>query len=671
MLWLLAVGVAGLTVFVTGKVIKSRKLPPNDEQEKGMTDAVNDTDNANGNLDSKPTPTPPEGQATTEPQPTPPEEQATTEPQPTPPEGQATTEPQPTPPEEQATTEPQPTPPEGQATTEPQPTPPEGQATSGPTPHPTENLVPPRPRKEEEKRQNTRLSRNNPPGIICWKNHNHQWVVGVEAPSGLTELEVRQDNEPLTKETIPSSGGAKAFACRQPEAPVEADWKEDGKKQSCSSRIPCKKGRFTIFSMKNNWQGIGRRVGHVVTGQCYIIIAPRNWERIGFPQVNDEAFLDDEYRAHYFKPEHGEKDGFRLPNGREEPLDPKRGRFELRGKMPGTHPDAPPLFGSALPKLCDKKNWDGVGEIIVGGDNLDCRARPPFPAHDYDLNTLLAEKPGGLFAVRVDNNNGEGLDAQLDFQFMPGLRAIDIHGVRLLPGPNGHGTAKIAFQGDCEIVPKELRPGVRLSGCAVEVAPHPDNDQTRWEIRNGDAKVEVDILLERVWWARGPEPESQCPNEWGDKPLLLLLEDVSATAAEGLWIKLPRVGFDKKVHIGFAGAMNPYPVTARKSTVFAPLKEFAIAARQGEREIKIRMGDKNEGETAVIARIVAPNARNRAEVVRRGGRRDGKGFSLPELTAAGWDLARARRENLSVDMRRKSVHNWNIDTLTAIGENPQ
>lgn len=507
--------------------------------------------------------------------------------------------------------------------------------------------------------------RKNPPRIICWEDENRQWVAGVEARAELTRLTVKQNGEPLEREKIPSIGNTEAFVCRRLDAPVEAEWEEDGEMKPCSPRVPCKKGAFAIFSMKNNWQGIGRRVKCMTSG-CYVVVAPREWSRIGPPPVDDAPFRDDKHRAHYFKPEHEKHDGFRLPDGSEKPLTSKRGRFELRGeKMSGTHPDGPPLFGATPPTLYDrqKQKWAGAAEIVVDGEHLDVRKSPPEPG-DFDLDSFLKEKQGGHFDVWVDDENGDELNSQLDFQFMRGLRQIDIRNVRLLPAPDGHKTAKIVFHGECEIAAKNPRPGVRLSGRAAEVAPRPDNDQTRWEIRDGDAKVEVEILLERIWWAQGLK--EQQPEAWVDKLILLKLEDVSVTSEEGLWIKLPRDGFAENVFIGFPGAMRQHSVTARKSAVFAPLKEFALAA-QGGREIKIGM--ESGAETATIARIVVPNGR--AEIIRRGGRRDGKGFSPRELSAAGWALARARREKLPVDTRRKTAHNWNIDTLNALGEQQQ
>lgn len=510
--------------------------------------------------------------------------------------------------------------------------------------------------------------RKSPPGIVCWKNHDQQWVVGVEARPELAKLKATQNGEAMEKEMVPHGGGAEAFVCLRLDAPVEVDWEEDGEAKTCSPRTPCERGAFAMFSMRSNWRGIGRRVGHM-TGGCHIVIAPRAWNRIGSPPVADEAFRDGEWRAHFFKPEHGEKDGFLLPNGKEKLLGIKPGRFELRGaKMSGTHPDAPPLFG-APPKIHDRQKWGSANEIVVGGENLDGRSPPP-PSGDCDLDCLplFIGKLGGFFAVRVDDNNGEGLDSQLDFYFMRGLRAIDIHNVRLLPNSGGHGTAKITFQGDCKIASMESREDIRLSGCAAEIAPHPDNDSTRWEIRNGGAKVEIEVLLERIWWALGLEGEA--PAEWGSSPLALPIKDVSVTANNGLWIRLPRAGFAKNVYIGFSGEIKPYPVTARERLVFAPLSEFAIAAQQGGGNILLGMSPDNESDAATVARVIE-NIGTKPQVVRSGRRREGKGFSMAELAAAGWTLARAGRKNLPVDTRRKSAHNWNVDTLTAIGGHPK
>lgn len=527
-----------------------------------------------------------------------------------------------------------------------------------------------------------RPTRKSPPGIVCWENRNRQWTVGVEARPELAELKATQNGEVLEKERIPhAAGGADAFVCLRLDVPVEVAWEENGEAKTCAPRVPCDAGAFVIFSMRSDWVGIGRRVGHMTVGRCYVVVAPRTWDRIGSPLVADEAFLGDEWRAHYFKPENGESDGFRLPNGEEKSLSPKRGRFGLRGeKLSGTHPDTPPLF-NAPPMLCDahQEKWTGAREIVVGGENLgrDCRSPPPSSG-DYDLDSLLAENPGGLFAVRVDDDRGEGLDAQQDFQFIRGLLAIDIHNARLLPGPGGHGVAKITFGGDCEIAPMETRTGVRLSGCVAEVSPHPDSDSTRWEIRNNGAKVEIKTLLERIWWALGPEDEK--PAKWESRPLALPDEDFSVTSSNGLWIRLPYAGFAKNVYIGFSGEMSRYRVTARERFVFAPLREFAIAMQQGVGDILLGMSPDNESDAVTITRVIRKSAGAKAsakpapslnrigvkpQVVKSGRRRNGKGFSMAELRDAGLTSAQARCDNLPIDKRRESSHRWNVAALTA------
>jgi ribosomal protein L13E len=58
------------------------------------------------------------------------------------------------------------------------------------------------------------------------------------------------------------------------------------------------------------------------------------------------------------------------------------------------------------------------------------------------------------------------------------------------------------------------------------------------------------------------------------------------------------------------------------------------------------------------APLLRPNVRGAT-----GRKREGKGFSLPELTAAGIDPALARSFGLAIDRRRSSVWPENIAVL--------
>ncbi|MCS7094831.1 MAG: ribosomal protein L13e [Thaumarchaeota archaeon] len=55
----------------------------------------------------------------------------------------------------------------------------------------------------------------------------------------------------------------------------------------------------------------------------------------------------------------------------------------------------------------------------------------------------------------------------------------------------------------------------------------------------------------------------------------------------------------------------------------------------------------------------------KAEVIApgKGRRRDGRGFSIEEIKAAGLTLASARREGLPIDLRRRSAHEQNVELL--------
>lgn len=45
------------------------------------------------------------------------------------------------------------------------------------------------------------------------------------------------------------------------------------------------------------------------------------------------------------------------------------------------------------------------------------------------------------------------------------------------------------------------------------------------------------------------------------------------------------------------------------------------------------------------------------------GLREGRGFSLGELKAAGLDVKKAIKLGVYVDKRRKTVHEWNVNAL--------
>jgi ribosomal protein L13E len=56
------------------------------------------------------------------------------------------------------------------------------------------------------------------------------------------------------------------------------------------------------------------------------------------------------------------------------------------------------------------------------------------------------------------------------------------------------------------------------------------------------------------------------------------------------------------------------------------------------------------------------------EVFKADGRRSGKGFSLEELKQAGLNRAEAKRLEIPVDRRRRTVHERNVEVVKAFVE---
>jgi len=57
--------------------------------------------------------------------------------------------------------------------------------------------------------------------------------------------------------------------------------------------------------------------------------------------------------------------------------------------------------------------------------------------------------------------------------------------------------------------------------------------------------------------------------------------------------------------------------------------------------------------------------------IQKGKKKQGKGFSINELKAAGISKQQARQAGLAVDIRRKSTHDENVDTIKTHVKKPK
>lgn len=87
------------------------------------------------------------------------------------------------------------------------------------------------------------------------------------------------------------------------------------------------------------------------------------------------------------------------------------------------------------------------------------------------------------------------------------------------------------------------------------------------------ARVDVTILVERVWWAVGEE--NNAPSEWGGEPVSLTRADFAATSKKALWLRLPKRQWVGKVLVGFKRSKaRSYNIKATEKLVAIPLRDF-------------------------------------------------------------------------------------------------
>lgn len=383
-------------------------------------------------------------------------------------------------------------------------------------------------------------------------------------------------------------------------------------------------------------------------------------------------------------------------------------RFQLvEGEIGDASKEMGPLFGKQPPGIqtLDKKEWSDVGVIVVGEEGSG-RNRwrtqfvPQVRAEKQILPEEIANRRGGWYFVRIYDNDDNLLES-VDFRFLTALKDISMESPDYLPGPEGHNdvTVQFLYQTDCkvELMDKDTQHGLKIrreSGqTIVTVPPKPDCDKTSWILRDGDADIEVIVLVERIWWAFGVI--GVVPTDWVDKLITLSRKDFTAITEKALWMRLPRLRFVRKIDVGFDRTKSrSYQVEVQKKEISIPLRDFCdtqeLENRQEEFEMKIWV--QSEGakpDETVVVKVPAEqtptikrkqrqvpktipeekkDSLSQAIVKCRRGKRKGKGFSKNELTEAEINIKYVKLLNIPYDRRRKTSHSWNVESLKYITE---
>jgi len=537
------------------------------------------------------------------------------------------------------------------------------------------------------------------PEIVCW-NEGWRWIVGIEVSEELEPHSIAQNGELLEQDNTDET----RYWLKCAEDTVKVTWAGGEKYIS----VVESERNYLIFKMRKNWKEPGRLVRCPTIGY-YLIIVPQEWkhdEEVSGPApVAPESVQLDGYEAHFFYQEQNSNTviGFITANGERVRVESESPRFQLAGTEIGdASENMGPLFSKqpSIIQTLNEEDWNGVSVMVVGEEGSGRnRWRMPFVpqvgAEEQRMPDELTNRRGGWYFLRIYDKD-DNLIESMDFRFMMALKDIHMEKSDCLPGPHGYDDVTVQFlhQTDCkvELVDKTTQHSLEIrreSGqTIVTVPPEPNCDKSHWILRDGDAEIEVTVLVERIWWAFSVMEVT--PNHWVDKSITLSRKYFTATTDNALWVRLPWLRFVRKIDVGFGRAkIRSYQVEMEKKEIVIPLRDFCDAEEIEKRQVEfgMKIGFQIEGaktyETVVIKLaaeappLVEPTQRQvqksiskgekvcllQAIVKSRRGKRKGKGFSKKELTGAAVAREDIKRFRISYDKRRKTSHSWNVESL--------
>ena len=452
---------------------------------------------------------------------------------------------------------------------------------------------------EEGPIQETRPHRPKPE-IVCWKRER-QWIAGVEVPEDLlanSGLAVLQNTLPLTQDKLREG----CWCLKETYGQVVVQWNED--EVAKEIKVVLGEESYLLFKLSGQDQKQGRRVKSPSFGS-YLVMVPDNWGRddalSGPPPAAPEPVSVAGYKAHFFDLE---KDGdgkivFHRPINKQLKIEPRTSRFELVGtRLNDASEYVGPLFGDKPPKIraLDDQGWKDVGTIVVGEEGSGIgrwrrQFNPVLGRTEQDLPPEVADRKGGWFFLRFYDTNDDLIES-LDFRFISVLREIKISQPPPLPSEDGHRPVYVEFLHEpcCAVQAADGLTNIQIERqddkTTLTISPDPTCDKTRWLVGSEDGpKVEVTILVERLWWAVGEEDKE--PSEWKDQPFTLPRDNFAATSKNALWLRLPRRRWADKVLVGFEQPKaRPYDVRVTEKTIAVPLREFADSKEVGDRMLE-------------------------------------------------------------------------------------
>ena len=394
------------------------------------------------------------------------------------------------------------------------------------------------------------------PALVC--RLTGRWVVGVEVPDELCEEEPKVQQGSTDLEDPRRLGW---WLLLDPLGAVNV-------KTTDGTVYPIEAAPYRCFKLSRN-QEHGRLVKNPTAGNI-LVVAPADWRLEGHRLCSPpQTVLGGTCRAYpcFLSPNEAEAVRFRTPEGSCVEVYSRGALFDLEGhRVDDAHADAGPFFGPEPPHLECLPGATYCKVVAGEAGEVQSRKRWAKSAATYEqLLPIIRERGAGWFFLRIYDEKEDLVDT-LDFRFATGLDGVEIESVPEAPGPQGHRSARVMFrhQSGLSIRPstEKVRTKAVPQGSVAYLPAEPEWNATSWIVSAGEARqVELQLRLNRVWWALGETGRRPSPGQWTDRPVPPIpAQDLPAASTRLLRLRGVRgareltLGFDferrRPLHIG-------------------------------------------------------------------------------------------------------------------------
>ena len=464
---------------------------------------------------------------------------------------------------------------------------------------------------DEKPQERDSKPRRPKPEFVCWEK-GRQWILAVELPKELYsngDVVVTQNSRQLEKDT------SRDYCWRLTEA---------FGKVFVNSIEPVDLGKegenYLLFKLS----GENRREGRLVKSKSpssgdYLVVVPADWKIANDIAVSNQQ-INVGYQAywHTFDMADNRKMIFTTSKG-EKKIQSNAPVFRLIGSsLNDASENIGTLFIENPPRISahDITDWNDVGTIVIGdiGENK-WRAEVPLTLEEatQNLPKEVLEKPSGWYFLRFYDKHDELMES-LDFRFVRGLKKIKIPNFHPFPElEDRHETVQVEIMHESDFVIESanvnsINISVKStkSTTVLSIPPNPDYDKTIWRIGHGSgSKVELTILLERIWWGIGTDVEK--PSVWKDQLETLTKESFEATSNSALWLRFPTQRWIKRATVGFQKEhTRDYLVGVLEQTVCIRLGDFEVGDLYHNNLLRVWLecgGKQYEGTVIVVSEL--------------------------------------------------------------------